>query len=77
MEKCFNNVQIFKSSEDCKKFSKSVSYETLVGGTATTGSAYKQIQRLSECCANYRFCKTMRFLYKNLVDGLLQVSLVF
>ena len=57
--------------------SESVSYETLAGGTATTGSAYQQIQRLSECCANYRFCKTMMFLCENLVDGLLQTVPVF
>ena len=37
MNKFFNNVQMFKSSENCYKYSKSVSYETLVGGTATTG----------------------------------------
>ena len=77
MNNVFSRVQILKSSEDCYKYSKSVSYETLVGGTATTGSAYKQIQRLSECCANYRFCKTMRFLCENLVDGLLQTLPVF
>ena len=38
MKKCFNNVQMFKSSEVCDKFSKSVSYETLVIGATTTGS---------------------------------------
>ena len=42
----FDSVQTLKSSEDCDKFSKSVSYETLVGGTATTGTEYKQTRRL-------------------------------
>ena len=46
MKKCFNNVQMFKSSENCDKYSKSVSYETLVGGTATTGRDNRQIRRL-------------------------------
>ena len=113
-----------KTSELKNKFSKSVSYETLVGGTATICTDIKQTQRLSEgsadkpliaigtltsllCnsakvmenllqtsldlrsdneseksgkvqrCAGYRFCKTMRFLCKNLVDYLLQISPVF
>ena len=34
----FDSIQTLKSSEVCDKFSKSVSYETLVGGTTTTGS---------------------------------------
>ena len=42
MKKCFNSVQMFETSEDCDKFSKSVSYETLVGGTTTTGTGIKQ-----------------------------------
>ena len=42
MKKCFNNVQMFKSSENCDKFSKSVSYETLVAGTTTIGRGIKQ-----------------------------------
>ena len=37
-----------KSGEDCDKFSKSVSYETLVGGTPTAGRDYKQTQSLSK-----------------------------
>ena len=37
---------MFKSSDDCDKFSKSVSYETLVGGTVTTGRGIKQTRRL-------------------------------
>ena len=45
MKKCFNNVQMFKSSDVCNKFSKSVSYETLVGGTTTTGTGIKQTQK--------------------------------
>ena len=52
MKKKFNNVQTLKSSEDCKKFSKSVSDETLVGGTTTIGREYKQNQRLCECGAH-------------------------
>ena len=46
MNNVFNSVQTLKSSENCNKFSKSVSYETLVGGTATTGTGIKQIRRL-------------------------------
>ena len=46
MKKFFNRLQTLKSSEDCNKCSKSVSYETLVGGTATIGTGYKQIRRL-------------------------------
>ena len=46
MEKNFDNVPMLKSSEDCKKFSKSVSYETLVGGTTTTGRERKQTQKM-------------------------------
>ena len=46
MIKNFNSLPILKSSENCDKFSKSVSYETLVAGTATTGSGYKHIRRL-------------------------------
>ena len=42
----FDSVQTLKSREDVYKYSKSVSYETLVGGTATTGREYKQIRRL-------------------------------
>ena len=42
MRKNFNSVQTLKSSEDCDKYSKSVSYETLVGGTTTTGTGIKQ-----------------------------------
>ena len=38
MEKCFNRMQTLKSSENCDKYSKSVSYETLVIGAATIGS---------------------------------------
>ena len=52
MNNVFNNVQILKSREDCDKYSKSVSYETLVGGTATTGREYEQNQRLCECGAH-------------------------
>ena len=46
MKKKFNNEHTSKSSEDCNKFSKSVSYETLVGGTATIGRGIKQTRRL-------------------------------
>ena len=38
MRKNFNSVQMLETSDVCDKYSKSVSYETLVGGTATTGS---------------------------------------
>jgi hypothetical protein len=52
MKKCFNNVQMFKSSKDCNKFSKRFLYKNLVGGTATIGREYEQNQRLCECGAN-------------------------
>ena len=39
MKKLFSNVQTLKSSEDCKKYSTSVSYKTLAGGTATGSGA--------------------------------------
>ena len=42
----FDSIQTLKSSDVCNKYSKSVSYETLVGGTATTGREYKQTRRL-------------------------------
>ena len=38
----FDSVQTLKSSEDCGKYSKSVSYETLVIGATTTGREIKQ-----------------------------------
>ena len=38
----FDSVQTLKSREDCDKFSKSVSHETLVAGTATIGRGIKQ-----------------------------------
>ena len=72
---CFNIRA--KTSENYGKLSKSVSYKTLVGGTTTAGRADEQNQFLSECSAGYRFCKTMRFLYENLVDSLLQMLPVF
>ena len=72
---CFNISA--KTSENCNKLSKSVSYETLVGDTTTTGTTYKQTQSLSKSSADYRFCKTMRFSYENLVEILLQTSPVF
>ena len=46
MRKNFDSIQTLKSSEDCDKYSKSVSYETLVGGTSTTGRDIKQTRRL-------------------------------
>ena len=52
MKKFFNNVQMLETSEVCNKFSKSVSYETLVGGTTTTGREYKQTRRLSKGSAD-------------------------
>ena len=52
MNKVFNSVQTHIIGEDCNKFSKSVSYETLVGGTATIGTEIKQTQRLSEGSAD-------------------------
>ena len=52
MNNIFNSVKALKSGEDCKKFSKSVSHETLVGETATIGRDRKQTQRLCEYCAD-------------------------
>ncbi len=52
MKKKFNSSQMLETSEDCYKFSKSVSYETLVGGTATICTDIKQTQRLSEGSAD-------------------------
>ena len=43
---------MFEISEVCNKFSKSVSYETLVGGTATISRGIKQTQRLSKGSAD-------------------------
>ena len=42
MNNVFNRLQTLKLSEDCHKYSKSVSYETLVGGTTTIGRGIKQ-----------------------------------
>ena len=42
MNNVFNKAQILKSSEVCDKYSKSVSYETLVIGATTTGREIKQ-----------------------------------
>ena len=38
----FDSVQMLETSYVCGKFSKSVSYETLVAGTTTTGRGIKQ-----------------------------------
>ena len=46
MNNVFNKAQILKSREVCDKFSKRVSYETLVGGTATIGRERKQTQKM-------------------------------
>ena len=51
MKKVFLFEKHVKTSEDCDKDSKSVSYETLVGGTTTSGIAYEQTQCLSKCSA--------------------------
>ena len=42
MEKNFNSVQMLETCENCDKYSKSVSYETLVIGATTTGREIKQ-----------------------------------
>ena len=42
----FDSVPMLETSEVCNKYSKSVSYETLVGGTTTTGRGIKQTWRL-------------------------------
>ncbi len=46
MNNILSRLHTPKSSENCDKFSKSVSYETLVGGTTTTGRDNRQIRRL-------------------------------
>ena len=38
----FNSVQMLETSDVCNKFSKSVSYETLVIGATTIGTEIKQ-----------------------------------
>ena len=40
MNNVFSRVQMLETSDVCNKYSKSASYETLVGGPATTGSEY-------------------------------------
>ena len=52
MKKNFNSVQMLETSENCDKFSKSVSYETLVIGATTTGTGIKQTRRLSKGSAD-------------------------
>ena len=42
MRKNFNSVPMLETSDVCNKYSKSVSYETLVGGTTTIGRERKQ-----------------------------------
>ena len=42
MNKVFNSVQMLETSENCDKYSKSVSYETLVIGATTTSREIKQ-----------------------------------
>ena len=79
MMKNFNSVQMLETSEVCKKFSKSVSYETLVGGTATTGMGIKQTRRLSKGSANKPLTAvgTLTSLQRNsakVVEKWLQIS---
>ena len=52
MIKNFNSLPMLKSSENCDKYSKSVSYKTLVGGTTTIGRGIKQTRRLSKGSAD-------------------------
>ena len=52
MNKIFLFEKHVKESEDYNKLSKSVSYETLVGGTTTAGTVYEQTQCLSKCSAD-------------------------
>ena len=77
MKKVFLFEHHAKTSKNCDKYSTSVSRETLVGGTTTAGTTHEQTQCLSKGSAGYRFCKTMRFSYENLMDYLLQTSPVF
>ena len=44
----FDSVPMLETSEVCNKYSKSVSYETLVGGTTTIVREIKQTRRLSK-----------------------------
>ncbi|MBR3501899.1 MAG: leucine-rich repeat domain-containing protein [Alphaproteobacteria bacterium] len=48
MKKKFLFEERAKARVDCDKLSKSVSYETLVGGTTTSGREYEQAQCLSK-----------------------------
>lgn len=50
--KKFFDIKALKSSDDCDKYSTSVSYETLVGGTTTTGREYEQNKWLSKGSAD-------------------------
>ena len=73
---------MLETSDVCDKFSKSVSYETLVGGTATIGRDRKQTQRLSEGTAGKPLSAvgTLTSLLCNsakVVEKLLQMSPVF
>ena len=42
MNNVFSKAQMLETSDVCNKYSTSVSYETLVGGTTTTGTGIKQ-----------------------------------
>jgi hypothetical protein len=81
MNNIFNRVKILKSGEDCHKFSKSVSYETLVGGTATTGTGIKQTHRLSEGSADKPLDAVGTFSAfhnaEKVVEKILQMSPIF
>ena len=52
MNNVFSKAQMLETSEDCDKYSTSVSYETLVIGATTIGREYKQTRRLSKGSAD-------------------------
>ncbi len=82
MNNVFNKAQILKSSEDCNKFSKSVSYETLVIGATTIGTGIKQTRRLFLSSADKPLSAvgTLTSLQRNsakVFENLLKMPLVF
>ena len=82
MNTVFNSLQTHITGEDCDKFSKSVSYETLVTGTATAGRGIKQTRRLSKGSADKPLSAvgTLTSLLCNsakVMENILQMSPVF
>ena len=81
MNNVFNRLQTHIIGDVCKKFSKSVSYETLAGGTPAIGTNIKQTQCLCECSAEKPLTAVGTFSAFNnaekVVEKWLQISPVF